>query len=573
MSVFNDIWISNRAKPNCRRIDNGAWTQDDNLSANIWFSTPHHPTDYLQKYTNSVGEIIVIGQFYEKVVLSELLERCLKYIDKTSAFLDPAGHYLIIVHHKVKQEYHLFTNRLGTYHAYWSSVDNINTLSTYYIGLAKSMSGKRLDWEGITGFMAMGYFPGTTTYLEGISVLQPASHYIFNENLDLLNQETYWEWNYTPCDIRLSELHEEFRSILSTSLSTALSNKRVALPISGGLDSRLLAGEVTKNNIGYKSLWGYSYGYIPQSKETKIASEIAGARKIDFDAYVMPNYLFDNINYITDSVELFQYIDGTRQACMREQLESHGDIVLAGHWGDVWMNDSGTEGMSVEDYFNKKIVKRGSDWLLKEVTGLHYPKYAPFLKNYFNGWNDKYRNIEEDFRMKIFKTSQWSFRWTLASVRMYQAAVMPVLTFYDNRIVDFFSKVQGQVLKGRHFEIEFIKSYHPDLAKIKWQEYDRNLYDYKKFNNRNVIYRGLKKLQITLTNEKPILRNWEVFYLNPDGRKNLEQVLVHNKPFNEIVPTEKIKELLDDFYEYPNAANGYKISQLHTLAQFMKLIF
>jgi hypothetical protein len=61
--------------------------------------------------------------------------------------------------------------------------------------------------------------------------------------------------------------------------------------------------------------------------------------------------------------------------------------------------------------------------------------------------------------------------------------------------------------------------------------------------------------------------------LNADGKKNLEDILLHNKPFAEIAPIETSRQLLTDFYDYPTAANGYKVSMLHTLAQFMKKVF
>ena len=32
---------------------------------------------------------------------------------------------------------------------------------------------------------------------------------------------------------------------------------------------------------------------------------------------------------------------------------------------------------------------------------------------------------DPDFRIKAFKTDQWSFRWTTASLRMFQAAAYP----------------------------------------------------------------------------------------------------------------------------------------------------
>lgn len=570
MSAFYDIWIGNQ--PKYTRLDNAVW-EIDNTIPQLWNSLPGN-SEYYTAYESDSASIILIGQLYESIGIASLLKRCLLYISgEVSVFDEPAGHYAIVVYIKAAKQYHIFTNRLGTYHLYYSSVEGLNVISTYYTGLAKSSSIKILDWEGITGFMAMGFFPGNTTWLEGIAILEPASHYTFSEDLDLVSHKKYWNWSYNPVDVHEDKLLEKFDSLLQEIMCAATVNKKVAVPISGGLDSRTLAGIVAKQTKQPKSVWGYSYGYNAKSVETKIAKKIAIAEGIAFDEYVVPQYLFEKYATIADAVELFQYIDGTRQACMLSELEQKADLVVGGHWGDVWMDDMGMAAMDESEFFKKKIRKRGSDWLLENICKPHYNKYESFLKNYFDNWNNQYSHIKDkDFRMKIFKTDQWSFRWTVPSLRMYQAAVMPVLPFYDKRIVDFFSTVPTSIVQQRLFQIAYIKKYHPELAKIKWQEYDASLYNYKRFNNRNILYRIVKKIQRSIDAKKNITRNWELFYLNDEGRKNLEKILLDNPAFAKVVDIERVKEQLQDFYDYPTAANGYRISMLHTFAVFMKTV-
>src|SRR5690606_15383557 len=120
---------------------------------------------------------------------------------------------------------------------------------------------------------------------------------------------------------------ENLRAIVRSSLSVAVNNKRAAIPISGGLDSRMLAGELTAGVNSYKSLSGLSYGYANDSPEISIAKRIAQARKIPLHAYTVPNYLFSQIDEITEAVELFQYVDGTRQASAVDWLQANTDVV------------------------------------------------------------------------------------------------------------------------------------------------------------------------------------------------------------------------------------------------------
>jgi asparagine synthase (glutamine-hydrolysing) len=482
----------------------------------------------------------------------------------------------LFVFEKVSNNVYVFTNRFGTYHAYWSCESDGNIISTFFLGLAKRSSKKQLDWEGITGFLAMGFFPSDKTYLSTIKILQPASVYCFNKSLDLVSSKRYWNWEYTLSDSSVSKHVEELNEVLSSSLQYSLADKRVALPLSGGLDSRTLAGVITSGNLP-KSLWGYSYGYTGNSPENKIAGKIAAKKNIAFDSYVVPNYLFEQIDTIVNSVELFQYVDGTRQAFMKPYLENKADVVVGGHWGDVWLNDMGVANVggienSLHAAFRKKIIKKGSQWLISQVADLHMRGTNDYLNTYFNDFISKYKNLgNADAIMKTFKTDQWSFRWTLASIRMYQAAVMPVLPFYDKRVADVCMRLPTQQLSGRSLQIEYLKKYHPDLAAVKWQEYDSNLYNYKWLNNRNIAYRVIHKMKRTLTSSPAIIRNADVFYLHEEGKRNLLNVLYDEALLN-IVPKEKVVKLIEQYYLDPSAANTYSISMLHTLAQFLKTL-
>ena len=61
---------------------------------------------------------------------------------------------------------------------------------------------------------------------------------------------------------------------------------------------------------------------------------------------------------------------------------------------------------------------------------------------------------------------------------MYQAGAFPRLPFYDTRLADFFATVPTAFVKGRRLQIDYLKRFAPDLARIKWQAYDTNLYRY-----------------------------------------------------------------------------------------------
>jgi hypothetical protein len=516
--------------------------------------------------------VLVLGQMYETVTDNELVFRCHNYLTgKTQSFEDPAGHYIIFVRDKISGSTHVFTNRFGTYHSYWAT-GKTRGIGTFYMGMVKDLDEKILDWDALSGFFGTGYFPADKTYLTNIRIFKPASCYSFDRQMNLVAQRSYWKWQYHVSNISTVDRFEQLHETLKKSLGHALKERNAALPISGGLDSRMLAGVISSINAIGTSLWGYSYGYDKQSAEIKIARQIAGRLNVQFQEHVVPDYLFDKIDVIADSVDLFQYVDGTRQACMEEILNRNADIVVGGHWGDVWMDnmDVPEANDGLHNAYQKKILKKGSGWLLSEVCADHLAKPEQYVKGHFDMAMEDLKHIDDqEMKFRAYKTNNWSFRWTLASIRMYQAGAFPVLPFYDRYVADAILSVPATMHSGRKFQINFIKHFYPQLAEVTWQEYGRNLYSYKYFNNRSIAFRAFKKLNRTVRGIKPITRNWELFYLHPEGRAKLEQALLF-PAFNEIVPERKIRELVGGFYKNPSGANGYTVSMLHTFAQFIK---
>jgi asparagine synthase (glutamine-hydrolysing) len=574
VSAFYDIWISNSDVPKYNRITNKHWHAH---TSGTYHSEPSNASflPYAEYEHNNIS-LIVLGQFYEAVDPVKLSLHCINHIQKKEMFHDPAGHYLLIVKDNTTSTTHIFTNRLGTYHAYWSNNGGQKIISTYYLGIAKQLRNKVLDWEALSNFFAMGYFPRHQTYLTGISILLPASCYSFDADLNLMDHHKYWTWEHQPQKTDRDETIAHLNEILTSSISYATQSTKTAIPISGGLDSRMIAGILAKENLQRNDHWAYSYGYNKRSQEIKIASEIAATYNIPFNDYTLPNYLFKELNYITDAVELFQYIDGTRQASMRNILPQKADLVIGGHWGDVWMDNFNLAGSTQEEimhnFFDKKLVKKGSDWLLKEVCSPFINKPKDIVLNNYREHIAQYNDIEDiTFKLKAYKTDTWSFRWTLASIRMFQATVFPVLPFYDSRVVDLFCNVSTSLTQDRLLQIEFIKELYPELASIKWDQYDANLYNYKNARNNTITYRAVNKLKRILTGDKGITRNWEVFYLNAEGRKYLTELLL-TPALTNIVSSPKIKSLIDRLYKDPSANNGYSISMLLTFSLFLQEI-
>jgi len=492
---------------------------------------------------------------------------------------DWPGHFLLLGYDADSHCWHSWTNRCGTFHAYYTQKASRSGVGSYFPAVA-SFSQRELNLEAISGFFKFGFFPADQTYYQDVHIIRPAHHMTFDQQGKMIQSEGLHHWHHQP-DERMSfeDAVESFAGIFQQVIKEQVSGRSLAFPISGGLDSRSAVAALPEE-AGPGALWSYSYGYTPGSPETRIAGEIAAARQLPFNAYTIQPYLFEKLPEIMDAVEGFQDVTQCRQAFITGELASHADYVMAAHWGDVWLDDAGIYSAAIptdNDTFIaaclKKFTRPGSSQispLFKGDVGL--PDADTAVRQMLEEELKPLMGISDlDFRLKALKTELWSFRWTTASLRMYQPGAFPLLPFYDPRLVDFFCTVPTAYVSQRRLQIAYLKHYAPDLARITWQKYDANLYWYNFFNTLLVPARVIKKIMRKFTNQPIIQRNWEVQLLNPSGRKGLDGYLLSpGLHLHDLVSLKQLSACLDNFYTHPSASNGYAVSMLLTFSAWLE---
>lgn len=485
------------------------------------------------------------------------------------------GHFALFVYDRSASQWHLWTNRCGTFHIYHAASPSGASLGTYLPSVA-SVTNKTLDVTGLAGFFSLGFFPADRTHYEDVRIIRPSTHLILDQRGGVASQERTWEWHHEPDpSLKFSDTVDQFAGIFHQVISEQVSSRRVAFPISGGLDSRSTIAALGSVEPAARP-WSFSYGYTNNSPETHIAAKIARARSLPHTRYTIQPYLFDLLPLITDSVEGFQDITQCRQAYITGDLAARSDFVMAAHWGDVWLDDMGVSHHPGVDWLDKAVSKfdKGGGWLIENIIRGLSPglDVAGYLRETLAAEARALSSLADpDFRLKALKTETWSFRWTTASVRMYQPGAYPLLPFYDPRLVDFFCTIPTEYVAGRKLQIEYLKRYAPDLARVPWQKYDANLYWYPHYNDLLLPKRAFKKALRVLKRKPVIQRNWEVQFLTPGGRQALEDSLLDQSTKSlTIVPRAKAEELIREFYANPSASNGYSVSMLLTFAQWLE---
>lgn len=560
-----------------------------------------YPTDNLNcftslsEYENAFWRLWVLGEIYDaeltpKKRMNDATQgiRCfLADSPQSGAHAHSInGHFVAFGWDKAQHNFHVWTNRFGTMHVYYASNGREAAIGTFFPAVSAFASQHELDWVGLTGYFSCGFFPGDKTFFTSTQILRPASHYVFTANGRILSQERYWHWQHTPDEHRtFDDTVAEFADIFHQVMDDHTSQGRVAVPISGGLDSRSTVAAITRPGRTIPegvSLWSYSYGYSEDSVETHIAGKVADARKLPFQSFTIRPYLFDRIEHILSLTEGFQDITQCRQMFVRDEIASNADVLISALWGDVWLDDMGlvdrenpVSDSEIVSHIMNRFHKRGRHWLLDNLCRPQmHDNPDCILEEVIKEELNPLNSIEDpDFRVKALKMESWSFRWSLPPIRIFQSAATPKLVFYDTRLADFFATVPSSYVKQRMLQIEYLRRFAPDLARITWQAYDANLYHYPYFHSLLLPKRTIKKAWRVLTRKHILQRNWEVQFLCPEGRAGLEKWLLSpGLPLHEFVPHAKVKQLVEEFYRNPwEDGYGYTISMLLTFSAWLEI--
>ncbi len=540
----------------------------------------------MRRVVAGAWQVWLLGEVFGLPSEGSLEDEILAVTDGRRPAASLNGHFILLGWNERAGEWHVLTDRFGTIHAYVASDGQRAAIGTFSPAVAASASRRRLDWIGLTGFFSFGFFPADRTFFEDVRIVRPATRRVFDASGHPLREGQTWAWRHEPDGRRsYGETVEQFGEVLRDVLTEHAASCQLAVPISGGLDSRttvavLTGGRNAPSDSG--NLWAYSYGYSEDSAETRIARRVAAARTIPFEALTVGPYLFERLDEISPCIEGFQEITQCRQAVVVPRLAERADRVVAAHWGDVWLDDMGIveagplDSEAVAEHALGKIRKRGGDWLARNICALWVKSGESaegLLRGFVRREFERLSAIEDpDFRMKAFKTEQWSFRWTLASLRMFQAGAFPRLPFYDNRMADFFSTVPSTFVAGRRLQIDYLKRHAPDLARITWQARDADLYWATRPDVLLLPKRALKKVFRLATGRHVIERNWEVQFLSESGRAGLERwLLAPGLKLHDLVPRPKLVELLADFSREPfEAGRGYTVSMLLTFSAWLE---
>lgn len=194
-----------------------------------------------------------------------LLESYLKFGIESLQGLN--GLYSIALWDGRQRRFSAITDRYGfTKIYYWHGPNELVFASECKSILTHPKYRRAIDKEGIINFLGAGYCFGERTLLKDIKLI-PQGCLLEYENSNLTLRK-YWDYSVKPVTENLKELTDRFFFHIDSAFKRCINGeKSVFIPLSGGLDSRTMAGIAKTNNlringctVGYKESRDAHYG-------------------------------------------------------------------------------------------------------------------------------------------------------------------------------------------------------------------------------------------------------------------------------------------------------------------------
>ena len=399
------------------------------------------------------------------------------------------GSFLLIIHDKKHRKVLIANDRHGLRPIYYTTDGNRFLLSSEIKAFLQDKTFKKdIDDKAIADFFAFNRIFGNKTFFKKVKLVLPGSIIIWSDGKIL--QKRYWSITFSKNKLHLSQ--EYCANKLALLFMKAVERRtkgehRLGVFLSGGLDSRSVAGALRKFGVFNT----FTYGYLG-GDEMEIAAKVAEELNtkhvaIEFRDDFLPSYA-EKAVYITDGMLNCSNI---LLNCAFQTARENADIVFTGggmeyllftYLARIAFHHAASHLSSV--FLEREIAKSAKDMfaylLYKEVNVLITDELAPFFYSpeYFQkikGYTHKsFQQALEGAkgpnpvdRTDCFLLQMYS-RYYL-SVGLLRNYVEHRSVAMDNDFFDFFLQIPTEVRYGIGLYSKFISRISPKLAEIPYQ--------------------------------------------------------------------------------------------------------
>jgi len=395
--------------------------------------------------------------------------------------------YDIAVWDRNERVLHFVSDRFGANRHYLLQRPGALHLACEVKALAAFLDRIEVDPAGLASMLSFGYHLGDLTILRDIRCLPNARHLEYRAADEQLSIDRYWNYPYgelEPLPGTEAELAAQLHGHLLTALKRQLRGvQKILLPISGGLDSRTMAGLLAQSGFSGEVL-AYSYGQ-PSSRDVRYGRAIA--KKLGYRHVTIPtppDFLTRHLEQAAwrfDAEWSAELNWGPRFSHTHPKLgDTHGYIVLSGMFGDLIMG----EGAYVGEYRRRlgdmpQPVARLEEVFFtcnqeytspEEIYSLFQPQEAAEaverLNNIVSATLVPVKDLLPFYALNRSEFQHRQRRHTATVSQSPEYNLKTITPFLDCNVVDFATRIPYELLSGKLLYKHMIRDHLPKVAVV-----------------------------------------------------------------------------------------------------------
>ncbi len=394
------------------------------------------------------------------------------------------GRFVAAMWHKKKKEMTLVNDRFGFCPLYYRTAPGWCGFGSQYKAFLADRGFRRdVDVSALGDFLSLGYSTGERTLFKQVRLLPPASVATLRPGGGP-SIRRYWDYSFhSDADpVQTEPQYEEgFFSHLETALKRQTAGSgRVLVPVSGGYDSRILSGMLSRAK-GRDGVVALSYGH-DHALDVVYGRKIA--RKCGLKHYNVPIAP----DYLSRFAERFVWmLEGTVNCLNAHMLTTFDviesediDSVMTGFFGDIvagsgtWIYSLGVlEGRPDEEVFERQYGVHCDIMNAEDIVRYVRPEYQEETKSSARKalWS-RYRNCKtknQYFRSRYYSMHERQRRYTNFNLYVFDHKNV-IAPFVDNEFVDYILHIPANLLINQKLYSNVMVKYMPELARIPYNE-------------------------------------------------------------------------------------------------------
>lgn len=343
-----------------------------------------------------------------------------------------------------------YTDRIKSYPLFYRYENECITITNSPRMIAKPEDSVSLT--ALTQFRATGYVLGVDTLLFNVKQVLPGTKLESNKIDGSISINRYYKYQPAPKTESSEEyLIQELSNVLDNVIKktiTRINGRQVIIPLSGGLDSRIIACKFVEH--GYKNIVTFSYG-ANGNYEAKIAKKVA--RKLGVKWYFVPvtHSGFKNFFWNSERKNHWKFADGLSVIpnmqdilplldLIESGVVSPDAVVINGQSGD-FITGGHIPRTALENDLNGTI-----DYIIKKHFSLNVGAVCNSLREcLIKYFNNECKSPDDYSIASTYETWEWEERQSKYVVNgqlIYDWLGLDwELPFWENELMDFWATV------------------------------------------------------------------------------------------------------------------------------------